>query len=59
MRELDVSRIQIRLKEKQDKKGENDAEDTIAKLHGDTIDVLRKCLVCISVLLTVKTLKFS
>ena len=48
VRELDFSRIQLRLKEKQDKKGENDAEDTIAKLHGDTLDVLRKCLVCIA-----------
>ena len=45
VRELEFSKIQIRLKEKQDKKGENDAEDTIAKLHGDTVDVLRKCLV--------------
>lgn len=48
VRELDFSKIQIRLKEKHDKKGENDEEDTIAKLNGDTLDVLRKCLVCIS-----------
>ena len=48
VRELDFSKIQIRLKEKQDKKGENDAEDIIAKLRGDTLDVLRKCLVSIA-----------
>ena len=46
MRELDVSRITLRLKEKQDKKGDNGNEEhTIAKLQGNTIDILQRCLV--------------
>ena len=41
-----MSRITLRLKEKQDKKGDNDDEEhTIAKLHGNTLDILQKCLV--------------
>ena len=47
VRELDVSKITLRLKEKQDKKGDNEHENdhTIAKLQGNTLDVLQKCLV--------------
>lgn len=45
VRELDVSKITLRLKEKQDKKGEADEESTIAKLHGNTLPTLQKCLV--------------
>ena len=45
VRELDVSRITVRLIEKQDKKGDNDSESTIAKLQGVTIDTLQRCLV--------------
>ena len=46
IRELDVSRVTLRLNEKQDKKGEGDHDEhTIAKLHGNTIDVLQRCLV--------------
>ena len=45
VRELDVSRITLRLKEKQDKKGDQDTEGIIAKLQGNTIDVLQRCLV--------------
>ena len=47
VRELDVSKITLRLKEKQDKKGDNDHDDdhTIAKLQGSTSDVLQRCLV--------------
>lgn len=45
VRELDVSRITVRLKEKQDKKGDNDSETTIAKLEGSTLDTLQRCLV--------------
>ena len=47
VRELDVSKITLRLKEKQDRKGDNDHDDdhTIAKLQGNTLDVLQKCLV--------------
>lgn len=45
VRELDVSRITVRLKEKQDKKGENDSETTLAKLEGSTLETLQRCLV--------------
>lgn len=45
VRELDVSRITVRLKEKHDKKGENDSETTIAKLEGGTLETLQRCLV--------------
>ena len=47
VRELDVSKITLRLKEKQDRKGDNEHDDdhTIAKLQGNTLDVLQKCLV--------------
>ena len=45
VRELDVSRITVRLKEKQDKKGDNDSETTIAKLEGGTLETLQRCLV--------------
>lgn len=44
VRELDVSRITLRLREKQDKKGEG-VEDTIAKLQGQTLSTLQRCLV--------------
>ncbi|KAL6714018.1 Tricalbin-2 [Lecanora helva] len=45
VRELDMSRITLRLKEKQDRKGDNDNEEhTIAKLQGDTLDILKRCL---------------
>ncbi|KAL9099720.1 MAG: hypothetical protein Q9163_004819 [Psora crenata] len=44
VRELDVSKITLRLKEKQDKKGEVSEDTTIAKLQGNTIDVLQRCL---------------
>lgn len=47
VRELDVSKITLRLKEKQDKRGDNDHDNdhTIAKLQGNTLDVLQRCLV--------------
>ena len=46
VRELDVSRITLRLKEKQDRKGDNGNEEhTMAKLHGNTVDILQRCLV--------------
>lgn len=47
VRELDVSKITLRLKEKQDRKGDNehDNDHTIAKLQGNTLDVLQRCLV--------------
>ena len=46
VRELEFSKITLRLKRKEDKKGDGDIEDhTIAKLQGNTIDVLQRCLV--------------
>ena len=46
VRELDVSRITLRLMEKQDKKGGDEAgEHTIARLEGDTLSTLQRCLV--------------
>ena len=45
IRELDVSKITLRLKAKQDKKGDGDEESTIAKLQGTTLSTLQKCLV--------------
>ena len=45
VRELDFSRITLRLKEKQDKKGDSDPEDTVAQLQGRTLDTLQRCLV--------------
>lgn len=46
VRELDFSRITLRLVQKQDKKGDGEASDSvIAKLQGETLSVLRQCLV--------------
>jgi len=45
VRELDFSRITLRLKEKHDKKGDDDGEDVVAKLTGSTLDTLQRCLV--------------
>lgn len=46
VRELDVSKITLRLKQKHDKKGDADQDEhTIAKLHGSTLDILQRCLV--------------
>ena len=45
VRELDVSRITLRLREKSDKKGESEEEDIVAKLQGSTLDTLQRCLV--------------
>ena len=46
IRELDVSKITLRLKEKPDKKGgDDDSDHTIAKLSGSTLDTLQRCLV--------------
>ncbi|KAF2010633.1 tricalbin [Aaosphaeria arxii CBS 175.79] len=44
VRELDFSKITIRLIEHIDKKGEGDEDEIIAKLTGNTLDTLRKCL---------------
>lgn len=45
VRELDMSRITLRLMERSDSKGGGDAEEhAIAKLSGDTLQVLQSCL---------------
>lgn len=45
VRELDVSKITLRLRAKEDKKGEDNSDSTIAKLTGSTLDTLQRCLV--------------
>ena len=45
VRELDVSKITLRLRAKEDKKGEANSDATIAKLTGSTLDTLKRCLV--------------
>ncbi|KAI4114736.1 MAG: hypothetical protein LQ345_004539 [Seirophora villosa] len=45
VRELEFSRITLRLREKTDRKGDGDKSDsTIAKLTGSTMDTLLRCL---------------
>ncbi|KAF2186388.1 tricalbin [Zopfia rhizophila CBS 207.26] len=44
VRELDFSKITLRLVEKIDRKGEGDEDHIIAKLTGNTLDTLRRCL---------------
>ncbi len=45
VRELDFSKITLRLVEKTDTKGDEEGENAIAKLTGPTLDTLRQCLV--------------
>lgn len=45
IRELDFSRITLRIMEHEDKDGEDHGDHVIAKLTGNTIDTLRKALV--------------
>ncbi|KAJ4299908.1 Tricalbin-2 [Kalmusia sp. IMI 367209] len=44
VRELDFSKITLRIIEHIDKKGEGDEDHVIAKLTGQTLDTLRRCL---------------
>ncbi|KAF2655015.1 tricalbin [Lophiostoma macrostomum CBS 122681] len=44
VRELDFSKITLRIIEHIDKKGEADEDHVIAKLTGNTLDTLRRCL---------------
>ncbi|CAI6334444.1 unnamed protein product [Periconia digitata] len=44
VRELDFSKITLRLVEHVDNKGEDDDDHVIGKLTGDTLDTLRRCL---------------
>lgn len=45
VREVDLSRITVRLVEKSDRKGEADDDHVVAKLSGDLLPVLQRCLV--------------
>ena len=44
VRELDLSRITLRLVSEVDKKGEDDQDDIKAKISGPTLDTLKRCL---------------
>lgn len=44
VRELDLSRMTLRLVTEQDKKGEDDEDDVKAKITGQTLDTLKRCL---------------
>lgn len=50
VRELDFSKITIRIRQKGDSKGDEkkDRDHIIAKLTGNTLDTLKQCLVCSS-----------
>lgn len=45
VRELDFSKITLRLREKGESKGDEKKDHTIAKLTGNTLDTLKQCLV--------------
>ncbi len=45
IRELDFSKITLRIMEHIDKEGDGDTDHAIAKLVGNTVDTLRRCLV--------------
>ena len=45
VRELDFSRMTLRIVEEGDSKGSGKDEHMIAKLSGNTIDTLKRCLV--------------
>lgn len=45
VRELDFSKITLRLREKGESKGDEKKDRTIAKLTGNTMDTLKQCLV--------------
>ena len=48
VRELEYSKITLRLVEKTDKKGEEEGDHALAKLSGSTLTTLQNCLVRIS-----------
>jgi Ca2+-dependent lipid-binding protein len=45
VRELEFSKITVRINETIDNDGDSDEDDVVAKLTGNTIDTLRMCLV--------------
>lgn len=48
VRELDVSKITLRLTEKTDNKGNDEHDNVIAKLTGQTLPTIQQCLVSIT-----------
>lgn len=59
VRELDFSKITLRIIEHQDKKGEGDDDHVLAKLTGNTLDTLRRCLVSCTVIPPSATSNFA
>lgn len=45
IRELDFSKLTIKISEKSDKQGEDGKQHTLARLSGNTLDTLKQCLV--------------
>ena len=45
VREVDLSRITVRLVEKVDKKGDGDDDHVVAKISSDLLPILQRCLV--------------
>jgi Ca2+-dependent lipid-binding protein len=45
IRELEFSKLTIKVSEKTDKQGDNHKEHTLARLSGNTLDTLKQCLV--------------
>ena len=54
VREIDLSRITLRLVEKADKKGEGEDEHVYAKFTDDLLPILQRCLVSEPSRLTVR-----
>jgi Ca2+-dependent lipid-binding protein len=50
VRELDFSKITLRIREKGDSKGDDKKDYTLARLSGNTLDTLKQCLVSILIL---------
>jgi Ca2+-dependent lipid-binding protein len=53
VRELDFSKITLRIREKGDSKGDEKKDHTLARLSGNTLDTLKQCLVSILILNTI------
>ena len=53
VRELDFSKITLRIREKGDSKGDDKKDHTLARLSGNTLDTLKQCLVSILILNTI------
>jgi Ca2+-dependent lipid-binding protein len=53
VRELDFSKITLRIREKGEHKGDDKKDHTLARLSGNTLDTLKQCLVSILILNTI------